>query len=57
MHIIIGLFIVSAIIYFAFIRNSDDSTELAVRKIARLAVVIAVIIGVLIFLGVSGYFN
>lgn len=49
MHLIFGLFVVAAIIYFAFVRNPNDSTEIAVKKIARLAVALAIVLGVLLY--------
>lgn len=57
MHFLIGLVIFSGIIYFAFVRNPDDTTEQALKKIARLVIFTVVILGILLVLAINGAFD
>lgn len=57
MHFLLGLFIVAAIVYFAFVRNENDTPEQAMTKIARVAVFFALVLGVLGILAINGVFD
>jgi ABC-type Co2+ transport system permease subunit len=43
MHFLIGLLLVAAIIYVAFVRKKDDDNETTIKKIAITAVVLFVV--------------
>lgn len=57
MHFLIGLVAVAAVIYFAFVRNPDDTAEQAIVKIARVVMFFLVIIAILVILLLNGYFD
>lgn len=57
MHFIFGLFVVGGIIYFAFMRDSEDTTEEAIGKIAKVVVGLFIAIVILIGLALGGFFD